>query len=343
MNEQLPVHSPLGASSAERWINCPGSVALIKALGMKEETDEPDYRANGIAAHEAAAKCLAHSLDAWEVVGEKFHTVEIDAEIGDAVQLYLDTVRPHIANTCEDRQVFIEHRISSPIHPLFYGTVDLAVIENGSDHVGQEVLDLTDYKHGEGIMVDVEENPQLMYYAFGMLQDFPEIDKVRLRIVQPRGFHEDGPVREWVTTAAHIKQWAEEVLVPAMLRTELEHDLDPGPHCRFCPAKLVHKKANRVFKDGAATMFKQVYGDKAFTPPELKGPAAMEKIDAGAKELVKEWAYTPQSGLTIALESDPRIGVKVESSASTFGAAVAASADGLDLPAFLDASQREKA
>ncbi|MBO8865195.1 DUF2800 domain-containing protein, partial [Staphylococcus aureus] len=29
-----PLHSPLGASSADRWIHCPGSVALIKALDL---------------------------------------------------------------------------------------------------------------------------------------------------------------------------------------------------------------------------------------------------------------------------------------------------------------------
>lgn len=36
--EQRPAHSPLGASSAERWMNCPGSVALLKDLKM-ETTD----------------------------------------------------------------------------------------------------------------------------------------------------------------------------------------------------------------------------------------------------------------------------------------------------------------
>src|ERR1700737_4068962 len=47
--QTLPEHSPLGASSAERWMNCSGSVALIAALktGGAPEEAEPDYRTDG--------------------------------------------------------------------------------------------------------------------------------------------------------------------------------------------------------------------------------------------------------------------------------------------------------
>ena len=75
--ENRPAHSPLGASSAERWMSCPGSVSLIKQLDL-DETDEPEYRGLGIAAHEAGAHCLKNKLDAWEVMGEKFHGFEVD-------------------------------------------------------------------------------------------------------------------------------------------------------------------------------------------------------------------------------------------------------------------------
>lgn len=401
--ETLPVHSPLGASSAERWMNCPGSVALIKRVKL-EQSDEADYRTDGIAAHAAAAYCLCRpAMDAWETLDMEFEGTKITAEMVDAVQVYIDAVRPHIANSAEEHQVFIEYRVSSPKHPLFYGTLDLAVIERGAEHHDQQILDLTDYKHGQGITVDADENPQLMYYAYGILQDFSEIEKVRLRIVQPRGFHPDGPVRTWETTAAHIREWAETVLFPAMAAVELDQDLDPGKWCRFCPAKLicpslnslfgaamranpkhiinlsdeavgrsyqhteavkfyltalekeafarlntgreipgikmVRKKANRVWKEDASVFFKTRYGDQAMSTPELKSPAEMEKISPDVAKVVKEYAYTPQAGLTVALENDKRLGIKVQTISATLGeAALAAATEPAPVGNVLDAA-----
>lgn len=398
--ETQPLHSPLGASSAERWMNCPGSVELIKHLKL-EESDEPEYRANGLAAHEAAAHCLIEGCDSWEVVGQKFHEVQVEVEIADAIQIYLDTVRPLFALAAEaGKPTLVEYRISSPAHKDFYGTADAACILPGTDFHGQEILDVTDYKHGEGIMVEVVHNPQLMYYGYGLLCEYPEVHKVRMRIVQPRGFHADGPIREWEYTAEELRKWANDVLIPAMLRTEVDNDLDAGKWCRFCPAKLVcplmtalygaamkanpahivnlsdealgrsmqykdgvkqymraleeetfnrlnrgreipsqklvHKQANRVFRTGAEVVFKKAFGEEAVTKPELKGPAAMEKINAVAKGMVKEWAYTPESGLTVVAIDDPRPGVLVKPTAEMFATGIAAAnPDGLDIPPFL--------
>lgn len=401
--ESQLAHSPLGASGAERWIKCPGSVALLKSL-MLPESDEPDYRKNGIAAHEAAAVGLTTGQDAWELVGQKFHDTEVDVEIADAIQQYFDYARPIMARAVEDG-TFIEYRISSPVHKDFYGTVDLAVIERGTEHFEQEILNIVDYKHGEGIMVEVEENPQLMYYAFGKLQDHPDIERVRLTIAQPRGFHVDGPIRIWETTATHIKEWAENVLIPAMLRTELDHDLDAGPWCRFCPAKLVcplmnslfgaamkadpthvvnldlaalgrsyqytqavkfylkaveeeafrranlgqkipgaklvQKKANRVWKSGAPAIIKTHFPDKAMTAPEIKSPAEIDKLGSAAKAITREWAYTPQSGLTLAYEDDNRPEIIVQTTDQMFSEGITNLATGSaedfpDLPDFLN-------
>jgi len=381
--EIRPIHSPLGASGAERWMNCPGSVALLKDLQLPE-SDEPDYRADGSCAHEAAAHCLKEGLDAWEVMGQKFYKdVEVTVEMSDAIQVYLDTVRPMMTVTAT---VMIEQPIQFKEHERGYGTVDCATVL-----VYDSLLNVTDFKYGAGIAVDVEDNPQLMYYAYGILQQHPDVRRVVLRIVQPRAFHPDGKVRRWETTAEAICTWANDVLIPAMRRTELDADLDAGPWCRFCPAKLVcplltglfgaamqanpkeivnisdasigrsyqythavkfylkaleeetfrrlntgtqidgvklvMKKANRVFKAEANSIFTEKYGEKAYEPATLKSPAEMSKIDAAAAKLVAEWAYTPQSGLTVALEEDKRSAVKVQTTQEVFADAVAALPD----------------
>lgn len=368
-------------------MECPGSVALINELKLPE-SDAPDYRTAGTAAHAALEKCLHENLDGWEIVGLEFEGVKADVTMADAIQVFLDTVRPSFDGAM---QTYIEHGIDNPkFHPLFYGTVDCGVVYDvGISNMPatlQTWLDVNDFKYGEGVLVDVTWNPQIMYYAYGLLQWHPEVEMVRLRIIQPRGFHPDGPVREWEVDAETIRKWAEGTLRPAMVRAEIDHALTAGPWCRFCPAKLVcpmltglfraaalanpkeavevtndmlglayqhvpavksylkaleeetyrrlnlgqgvqgtklvHKKANRVYKDGAAKVFVDKFGEEALTAPELKSPSAIEALGADAKALVKEWAYTPESGLTVALESDKKPAVIVKSVSETFAAAV---------------------
>lgn len=376
--KERPAHSPLGASSADRWMNCPGSVALIKRLQLPE-SDEPDYRKEGTAAHELAADCLTNGGDAWEKIGEKYHDVEITQAIAEAVQVYLDEVR---SLSGPDTETFIEFGISSPIHPLFYGTVDCAITD------GKKFLDIVDYKNGAGVLVDTEENSQLMYYAYGFISAKNLLDEVEVRliIVQPNGYHPEGPVRFWRTTAGYIRNWAETVLVPAMIRTEFDSHLEVGDHCRFCPAKLicpvmkglwgamcqanpqvipeltdeslgrdyqmlaavnhyikafkdetfrrlnlgnkisgcklVPKRADRVFKPGATELAHGTFGEEAFEPAKLKSPAMLEKLGVKAKEFVKEHAYAPQTGLTVAVDSDRRVAVPMQKTSEKFAAAL---------------------
>lgn len=244
--EIRPAHSPLGASSAERWMNCPGSVALIRNLKIVAQSDEPDYRTNGTAAHAALEYCLKNGTDAWEIVGYEFGDptkVKVEVEMADAIQVFIDDVRPFIDE--EGATTFIEYGISSPLHPDFYGTVDF-----GNISADGLTLRIRDFKYGEGIAVDVEENPQIMYYAYGLLKDFPNVEHVDLGIVQPRGHHPDGAMRVWIVSAQYIRDWADNTLLPAMHRTEMDASLDAGPWCRFCPAKLVCPMLTSLF--GAA-------------------------------------------------------------------------------------------
>jgi Protein of unknown function (DUF2800) len=375
-------------------MNCPGSVALIKQLNL-EDTDEPEYRGLGIAAHEAAAYCLKNKTDAWEVMGEEFHAHEVDQDMANALQIYIDTVRPLMDR--EGAVSYVEHGLSytegengvreildpradSILKKYFYGTGDCCIVRTADKY-----MDVIDYKHGEGIIVEAENNPQLLYYAFGFLLLYAGIETVRIRIVQPRTF--DEPVKTWIVKADYIRDWVADKLVPAMQLTEMEGaELDAGSWCRFCPAKLVcpmmaslfgaacksnpketieltdaslgrsyqyrqavkfylkaledeiyrrlnqgktvhgcklvPKKANRVFKAEAPALAKEKFGADAFTKPELKSPAEIEKLGLTAKEFVHEYAYTPQTGLTVATDEDKRPAVKVETTQQAFSAVV---------------------
>lgn len=261
------VHSIKGASGAERWMNCTGSTALIQALDLPP-TDEPDYRREGIAGHEAAADCLARDIDTWEIVGETYYNTEIDKSMAEAIQMYLDRVRPSIDRErgYHGTQFFIEAKLAAPdVHEAMFGTVDFAALADNSswriipmalvpgsvNHV--RFLDVTDLKMGEGIAVDAEDNPQMKYYAFMLIHTkFAELEDdfpVRLTIVQPRAFHFDGPIREWWTTVGEIKAWVTRDLLPAM--ENASSDLWAGHWCRFCPAKIVCPLLTSLFRAAA--------------------------------------------------------------------------------------------
>lgn len=262
MAQEKPTgHSPLGASGAYRWMICAGSVGLSQG----HSDPESDYAAEGTAAHALAAQCLEEGEDAWEYLGARYiaeteefrgyaykseppndkpHGVDVSQEMTDAVQVYLEYIR----ETFPDRNqgnFFVERRFHCPsIHEFFYGQTDVAYlkyVETTGANAGVKYLHVADYKHGAGIVVDANDNPQLMYYAAGMLEDlnaWGAVDKVKMTIVQPRGFHFDGPIRTAEISTADLRAWVDYILKPAMDHALKSTDTKSGDHCRFCPARF---------------------------------------------------------------------------------------------------------
>ena len=286
-----PEHSPLGASSAERWMACPGSVALIQAIGPGEESE---YAAEGTLAHSLGAYCLEHGLgEAWEGLAE---FPDATAEMTTAVQVYLDymvTRRP--------ARRFIEYDVQAPaFHPHMYGRLDAAVF----DPEPGIALEIIDYKHGVGVLVDVEGNAQERYYGFSFLAgqkwpaDLPRLPddaKIKLTIIQPRGFHPDGPIRSEIITAGELRRWAYEELRPAMQRAG-EHTFKLGAHCQFCPAKLVCPAMRHLATDAAIAANEQL--DLVDTDDEWLGAwyGRMAQLDMFKKAIRDEVARRVLSG-----------------------------------------------
>lgn len=101
------------------------------------------------------------------------------------------------------------------------------------------------------------------------------------------------------------------------LETTVHHRLVGGSS--IPSAKLVEKRVNRVWKPGAAAALKAAFGDAAFTSPEIKTPAQIEKLSTRGKELALEYGYKPESnGLSVAPISDPRPEAKPKTNAEVF-------------------------
>ena len=101
------------------------------------------------------------------------------------------------------------------------------------------------------------------------------------------------------------------------LETTVHHRLVTGAN--IPNAKLVEKRVARVWKPGAAAALKAAFGEKAFTAPEIKSPAQIEKLSSRGKELALEFGYKPESaGLSVAPLSDPRPEAKPKTNANVF-------------------------
>lgn len=226
-------HSPLGASSAERWLNCPKSYGLIKGLGLESKGSKD--AALGTAAHALAELCLDGQQDTWEYVGLQVNDHLVgDGEDGtidaNAVQVYLDFVRSLPGQ--HSWEVRLGQKWKP--HPLYFGTADFVAVSENEIHIA-------DYKNGAGIIVDADDNDQLRYYAIGAFKELathlPDTAKVFMHIVQPRGGGK--PVKTAETTVGDLRKWSREVLVPGMLKAEAgEGEFKTGDWCRFCPAIL---------------------------------------------------------------------------------------------------------
>ena len=70
--------------------------------------------------------------------------------------------------------------------------------------------------------------------------------------------------------------------------------------------------------DGALDAVTARIGKDAFTKPELKSPAQIAELGPAAAAVVKEFAYTPNTGLTIAPASSKKGAVKVDKTVDVY-------------------------
>jgi hypothetical protein len=195
------------------------------------------------------------------------HTIEIDQDLIDGVNIMLDYIRA--ASSGPDNRVGVEFRVeldgyfATPPVPVF-GTVDAAIFD-----MRAKLLEIVDYKNGAGVAVSVAENPQLLFYAAGVLRQLSPneracVAKIRLTIVQPNAG--GPPVRFWEIDVVDLLMWVDEVLVPGVEAcAQDDAPLNPGSWCRFCP---VSHACPKLMSD-AIEMAKREFDDIPDQPDEL--------------------------------------------------------------------------
>lgn len=224
-------HVDHGASKADRWWNCPGSIAACR--GMPPGPSSKDAL-RGTTAHTALQMCLEQMRDAAEFVGQTIAGVEFDDEDAAAVQVALDFIRNEADPKMGD-QVGIEATIDlAPLDPPveMRGTADFWRYRRGGE------LLVVDYKHGVGVQVHAAGNPQLRYYALGVLAGLPDsmpVTSVRIVVVQPRG-RGGRAIDEETISALDLIEWAADLFDAARRTLAPDAPRVAGDWCRWCPA-----------------------------------------------------------------------------------------------------------
>ena len=227
-------HAFLSASSASRWLNCPPSARLCENYEDKGST----FAAEGTDAHALCEYRLKQALT-MECENPIENLSYYNKEMEDCATGYASFVleiTEEAKKTCKDPIVLIEQRVDySRYVKEGFGTADCIVIADGTLHI-------IDYKHGRGVKVSAEENPQMKCYSLGALELFDgiyDIERVEMTIYQPRLSN----ISRFEVTKKDLYKWANEKLKPAAdLAFEGAGDFACGEWCQFCKAKYDCRK-----------------------------------------------------------------------------------------------------
>lgn len=265
------VHSVLGASAADRWMNCTPSAQLT--AGMEDETTT--FAAEGTAAHALCEWKVRKALKmrAGRRPASDYWTDEMEEFTDDYRDFIMDLVG-QAKTHCKDPVTLIEQHLDFSCYvPDGFGTGDFLL-------VADKELNVVDFKYGRGVAVYADHNPQMMLYALGALNLFDclyDIEQVTMTIFQPRL----SSISTWTITAAELYQWAEEELKPkAELAAKGEGEFVSGSWCRFCKARNTCRARAESFLELARMEFQ---------PPALLSDEEVAEVMEKADELSK-WA-----------------------------------------------------
>lgn len=276
-------HSKYSASGAERWENCPGSVALSEGMPDK---DSP-WALEGTQAHEVLEQILTVSI---QVGAHRVFYPKFDRKIPSEMIVH----GTHAANLIlgewgsnPGSDILVETRIVLDwIHPEMFGTFDGAVI----DPFG--TLNVYDYKYGAGHAVSAADNMQMAFYAIGLAHKYGwNFKRVRMWIIQPRIRGYDGPTFWEVPTIELKTKWVDR-LQRAVDRVEEQPDLfveDTGSGkswCHWCKAKKVCPLKTEKRFEKAKSIFTPVHTgeEKQHGSQEKEGPEAFKSEADWRKE-----------------------------------------------------------
>ena len=219
----------VGGSTAGRVINCPGSVALVQKMPPQPSNK---YADEGTLLHYVIADIIMSDNPPEHYLGTKHVDQVLTQELIDnklkPALAALDEIDPK-----QEMEIEAETRVEfGDLLPGVFGSTDLI------GRLDNRAIVL-DWKFGDGVAVEVEENPQLMFYAAASMRTpeaqwaFEGATEIEMIIVQPP------QIKRWVTTPARIAKFELELVQAVKMAKKPDAPLKTGDHCRWCAAKPV--------------------------------------------------------------------------------------------------------
>lgn len=271
-------HSKIvGGSTAKRVINCPGSVALVAKMPPQAESK---YAAEGTMLHACVDELLADEVSqpvTFRRLVDKYNLTEEQSDKLDFCSKALDEIDPH------GKMQYVQE-----VQVEFEGVKELDGVFGNADLVGRigARAIILDWKFGDGVMVEAEENEQGMFYAAAAKKTsslywaLNRTSEVEIVIVQPPH------VRRWVTTWRRIDQFERDLVAAVKLSQRPDAPVEMGDHCRWCTAKPICPKMSGAIDRVTHTALATVDPDQLSQALALAD--RLEGFIADARKLAQE-------------------------------------------------------
>ncbi len=219
----------VGGSTAKRVINCPGSVALCQKVPPKPSSK---YADEGTLLHNVMAELLGSDKELRHVLDMEYNGIKLTGDLLD------EKVRPAMDAINEiDPEAKLEYAVEQTVSfgdllPGVFGSCDLI------GRIGDRAIVL-DWKFGDGVAVEAEENPQLLFYTAAAICTpalewvFKDVKEIECIIVQPP------KIKRWVTSFDRVRQFERELVYAVKQSAKPDAPLKIGEHCRWCAAKPI--------------------------------------------------------------------------------------------------------
>ncbi|MFI3279617.1 MAG: DUF2800 domain-containing protein [Rikenellaceae bacterium] len=226
-------HAILSPSGAHRWLNCTRAPRLEATLPNKTSV----FAEEGTLAHsvcEIAGKKKFKKIKAAEYNKElkKLKKSPLwSEEMLATAETFVDHLAERAMQFKSEPYVAFETKVDiSEYVPESYGRCDCIMF-------GDKTLVVTDYKHGKGVSVNAENNPQLMLYAVGALKLYQPIfgssmEFIEVCVDQPR----INSYQKWSVSVKDLLDWCESIKPTAQKAFMGFGDFNSGSWCRFCRA-----------------------------------------------------------------------------------------------------------